>query len=54
MLKTYRPHSSETCLYGAAMMLNNLADDAKSTITSETQCIHTLVIFIAREKNGFP
>jgi hypothetical protein len=35
-------------------MLNNLADDAKSAITSEAQCIHTLVIFIAREKKmGF-
>lgn len=53
-LKTYRPHLSETCLYGAAMMLNNLADDAESAITSEAQCIHTLVIFIAREKKmGF-
>jgi hypothetical protein len=53
-LKTYRPHLNETCLYGAAMMLNNLADDAKSAITSEAQCIHTLVIFIAREKKmGF-
>jgi uncharacterized membrane protein YwzB len=49
-LKLYRPHLSETCLYGAAMMLNNLGDDAKSASDSEGKCIHTLVIFIAREK----
>lgn len=49
-LKAYRPHLSETCLYGAAMMLNDLGSEAKQAIDREGKCIHTLVLFIAREK----
>lgn len=49
-LKAHRPHLSETCLYGAAMLMNNLGDDAKDAIDKEGKCIHTLVMFIAREK----
>ncbi|MBU2916439.1 hypothetical protein KO505_00520 [Psychrosphaera sp. F3M07] len=50
-LKAYRPHLSETCLYGAAMMLNDLGAEAKQAIDREGKCIHTLVLFIAREKH---
>lgn len=49
-LRSVRPHLSETCIYGAAMLLNDMGDDAKTILDREGKCIHTLVLFIAREQ----
>ena len=49
-LESYRSHLNESCIYGAAMMLNDLSGDATKVIESEHKCIHTLVMSVIRER----
>jgi len=49
-LESHRSHLSESCIYGAAMMLNDLGDEAKQVIDGERKCIHALVMSIIRER----
>ncbi|NVK26183.1 MAG: hypothetical protein HWE10_14740 [Gammaproteobacteria bacterium] len=43
-LELLRPHLNETCIFGAAMLLNDLGEQAQNALDEETKCIHTLVI----------
>jgi len=47
-LKTLRPYLNETCVFGAAMMLNNMADKVPYAMDTETKCIYSLVMFKQR------
>lgn len=49
-LEEHRSHLSETCIYGAAMVLNDLGNEAQQVINDESKCIHALVISIIRER----
>jgi hypothetical protein len=49
-LESYRSHLGESCIYGAAMMLNDLGNDAKQVIEDDRKCIHTLVMSVIRDR----
>jgi hypothetical protein len=49
-LESYRSHLSETCIYGAAMVLNDLSNEAQKVIDDESKCIHSLVMSVSRNK----
>ena len=51
-LESLRPHLNETCIFGAAMLINNLGEQAQNALDEETKCIHTLVIFKQRHDNA--
>lgn len=51
-LEALRPHLNEVCIFGAAMLINNLGDQAQNALDEETKCIHNLVIFKQRHDSA--
>lgn len=51
-LESLRPHLNETCIFGAAMLINNLGEQAQNALDEETKCIHNLVIFKQRHDSA--
>lgn len=49
-LKAKRPHVNDICLYGAAMLINDLGNDAEAALKQESKCIHNMVIFTGQSE----